>query len=319
MLENDTPARRPPGTSLVPAIVFGAIGVPFAAWAFWLLAERLVIALRWPEARATVTDSKVETRGSQYAARIRVRFETPGGVVETEVAHDHRFGGHATIAEAVELYPKGSEAGVRYAPLDPRRARLEAGFNLETFGLPLVLVAAAASFGGIGLLAFQSARLQRAGAERQGLALTARFVWAVGVAFLVCGFAMLPGALERRRWPRVTATVDRVDVYARSDTGPGKHRSRTTRYVVREHLAYQHAGRMYFSPLLAGSHRSRQDALRIANGVPRGAPREIRADPNHPHRIDRVDSWPLALPGIFFGTGLLVWWIARLLLRRYAR
>jgi hypothetical protein len=308
---------KPTRSAYVPGLVFGVLGLPFAAWGLWLAAERLAIVLNWPEVPAVVSDSRVETRGSNHAARIRVRFETPDGVVETEADHDYRYGGHATIAEAVEDRAKGSGVVVRYDPKDPRKARLEAGFNFATFGMSLLLLVAAACFGGISLLALRSARLQNDRAA--DVRLVGRFVLAIGVAFVVSGLALVPGALERRKWPHVTATVDRADVYARSDSSPRKGRSATTWYVVRAYLAYQYEGRVYVSPMDEGSQRNEKEAERIAASIPRGAPRTIRVEPRHPNRIDRIDSWPFLLPVTFLGVGLLLCWIVRLLLRRYAR
>jgi len=300
----------------VPGLVFAALGVPFAGIGLWLGVQRLAIVLSWPEAPAVVSESRVETRGASHAARIRVRFETPKGVVETDAEHDHRYGRHATIAEAVERYTTGTHVAVRYDPEDAKKARLEAGFNLETFGLCLVLLAAAASFGGVGLLALRSGRSQTAADE---VRLVGGFVLAIGAVFVVSGLAMLPGALAQRRWPQVTARVDRADVYARSDSSPRKGRSATTWYVVRVYLAYEQDGRGYVSPMDEASHREEAMAQRIAGDMVRGAPRTIRVDPRHPNRIDRIDSWPLALPSVFVGVGLLLCGIVRLLLRRYAR
>ena len=314
----------------MPGVVFAALGVPFATWGLWLAAQRLAIVLSWPAAPAVVTESRVETRGSRHEARIRVRFETPDGAIETEADHDHRYGGHATIAEAVEEYAQGSRVVVRYDPKDARTARLDPGFNLATFGICLVLLAAAASFGGIGLLALRSGRLQnvaaaaktkdaRTTAEHKDVRLVGRFVLAIGIVFVIAGLALIPGALAQRQWPHVTATVDRADVYARSDSSPRKGTSATTRYVVRVFLAYQHEGRVYVSPMDEGSHRNRKEAERLAASIGLGAPRTIRIDPRHPNRVDRIDSWPLALPLTFLVVGLLLVWIVRLLLRRYAR
>jgi hypothetical protein len=320
---------KPTRSAYVPGLVFGVLGVPFAAWGLWVGAQRLSILLHWPEVPAFVSDSRVETRGSKHAARIRVRFETPDGVVETEADHDYRYSGHASAAEAVERFAKGTRVSVRQDPDDAKKVRLEADFNFATFGMSLLLLVAASSFFGIALLALRSGRLQVAAdaaatqdakeaVKRRDVRLMARFVLAIAIVFVVAGLALLPGALAQRRWPHVTATIDRADVYARSDSSTRKGRS-TTHYVVRLFLAYQHEGRQYLAPMDESSRRSEKEAERIAANIPRGAHRTIRVDPRRPNRIDRIDSWPLALPVIFVGVGLLLSWIVRLLLRRYAR
>jgi hypothetical protein len=313
----------------VPGLVFAAIGLPFVVWGLWLGSQRLKIVLAWPEAPAVVTDSRVETAGSRHQARIQVRFETPeAGVVETAVEHDFRYEPHARIAEAVELYAKGSAALVRYDPEDPERARLEAGFNLATFGMSLILLGGGASFGGIGLLALRSERLQRAAAEaktkrekksaqRRDVRTIALFVLAIGVALAVTGVAVFPGAIEQRSWPQLTARVERADVFARSSTGPrpGKGRG-STFYVVRLFLAYEHEGKTYVTPIEAGSSRSEEDSERMAAAVPKGEARTIRVNPRRPYRVAKLDAWPLVFPSAFLLAGVLVTGVAVLILRR---
>lgn len=293
---------------------------------FFLIADRAVVVLSWPEAEAVVTDSRIETRGSQHAARIRVRFESPEGPVETEPLHDYRSGTYAWIAETLERFPTGGEAAIRYDPDDPQRARLEAGLNLGTFGLGLLLASAGVVFGGVGALAFRSARLSReaagaasreaaARAERSEVRTVAFFVLTIGVVMALSGAALLPSAILVRSWPMVTARVERGDVYSRTSSGTGKAGS-VTYYVARLYVAYEHEGRAYVATIDAGSSRERRQAERLVASIPRGDPRSIRVNPQRPHRIKPLGSWPLVLPMAFLVSGLMVSAVALWLLRR---
>ncbi len=311
----------------VPGLVFCAIGLAPFVIGLYLAVDRAVVVMSWTVAEAVVAESRVETKGSQHAAKIRVRFAPDDVSVETEPAHDHRYGGYAAAAEAVEQYPIGGTAWIRYDPDDPRRARLDAGFNLATFGFALLLLAAGAAFLGVGLLALRSGQSSIEAAEasspeaaararRREVVLVAVFVAGIGGAMAVGGAAVLPSALESRNWPVVAARVERGDVYSRTSSGSGKHSRSVTSYVARLYVSYEHEGRSFVSTLDAGSSQDRQKTERLLASIPKGELRSVRVNPRRPHRIQSLGEWPLALPVVFLVTGSLIAAIALGLLRR---
>lgn len=299
---SDRPAGRESRSRIrgahVPGLVFSAIGlVPFG-FGLFLAAGRGVQVSSWMEVEAVVAESRIETKGSQHAARIRVRFETDDGPVETEPAHDLRYMGYASVAEALERHPIGGPAWIRYDADDPQRARLDAGWNLATFGLPLLLLGAGAVFLGLGALALRSGQLSLAAAEapspeaaadawRREVVLVALFVLGIGVVMAVAGAAMVPGALEERTWPVATARVERGDVYARTSSGSGKFSRTVTSYVARLLVSYEQGGRSYLSTLDAGSSQDKQKAERLLASIPIG-----KCGRSASTRGDRIGSSP---------------------------
>jgi hypothetical protein len=317
------------GGSRVPAVVFCMLGLVPLAIGLFLAADRAVVVLRWPEAPAVVTESRIETKGSQHAARIRVRFEAEDGPVEVEPAHGHQSADYATVAEALERLPAGAETFVRYDPDDPRRARLEPAFDLATFGSSLLLLAASAVLLGVGALAFRSVRLAReaasarspeekAHAQRRDVWGVGLFVLAIGAFMAIGGAALLPSAIEERSWPVAAARVDRGDVYTRSVSRTGKHAGSVTYHVARLFLAYEHEGRSLLAPLDVGQFQDRKKTEALLASIAKGAQREIRVNPRRPQRIRAMSSWPLALPIVLIAVGGLVTWVAVFVIRRYA-
>ncbi len=140
----------------VPGYVFAGLGLVAFSIGLFLSVDRLILVDRWTEASATVTESRVEGSGGRLVARIRVQWSAGGETVETEPTHAYDSLNYARVAEAVERFPAGSLAPLRYDPDNPRRARLEAGFNLQTFGLGLLLLGGGAAFGAVGVLASTS-------------------------------------------------------------------------------------------------------------------------------------------------------------------
>ena len=315
--------------SRVPGLVFCAIGLVPLVIGLAMAGQRALIVLSWPEATAVVVESRIETKGSQHEARIRVRFETDEGPVETEPAHDHRSNDHASIAETLDRFPKGAESAVRYDPDDPRRARLEAGLNLATFGTSLILLAAALVLLPLGALALRSGRLSReaetaptaeakARAERRDVWGVGLFVLALGAFMALAGAAMLPGAVEERAWPSVTARVDRSDVYTRSSSRSGNRGGSVTYHVARVFLAYEYEGRSLLAPLDVDSFQDRRKTEALLASIAKGDAWPVRVNPRRPQRIRSMTSWPLVLPLVFLVTGSLVAWVAAFVIRRYA-
>lgn len=305
----------PKGTSLIPAYVFGGIGLLLFSYGLYQATRRTVVLLTWPEARAVVTSSTIEKTGQKFRARIRVRFLSGSETIETEVEHDYQGKAYAWIAEAVARHSTGSDATVRYDRRRPETALLDPRFGLRTFGVPLLSAFAGLVFGGVGLLALRTARQHRSSltdgpedARRRAARLeflgVGGFVLAIGAACVVAALAMLPSRLEARRWPVVEARFDHGDVVSAS-VKAGKRGG--TVYVPRIFLTYVYDRKEYVSTIeLRRSSSSREKMERLVASIPKGEIHRVRVDPGHPHRVEREDAWPLLLPGVFLLVGLVV-------------
>lgn len=302
-------------TALIPAYVFGGVGVLLLSYGLYQSTRRTVVLLTWPEARAEVVESSIEKRGEKHRARIRVRFLAMSETIEAEVEHDLEGQAYSRIAEGVARHAKGSRTVVRYDRRHPETALLEPGFHLRTFGIPLLSVTLGLLFGGVGLLAHRSATQRRSSltapsedarqrAARLEFLGVGGFVLAIGVACVVAALAMLPSRLESRHWPVVDARFDHGDVVS-ADVSVGKRRG--TVYVPRLFLTYAFEGKEYTSTISPRTSSSRRETMvQLVAGIPKGEIHRIRVNPGHPHRVEREDAWTLLLPGVFLIAGLVV-------------
>lgn len=313
------------GASRWAGLVFGGLGFVMFVWGLGMIADRLVVFHTWPEIEARVIESRIETKGSQHSALIRVEYDLPNRKITTRPDSDYRSGKYGWIAETVDRFPVGGTAPVRYNPRDPQKARLEVGVNFNTLGLPLLLVGIGLVFWGVGALATRSARLARGEANARNRAEAARlarnqyrgvagFVGVIGLASLGAGMALLRPALAGREWPVVTARVERTDIFTRS-TRAEKHSS-TTFYVGRVFVAYEFGGKSYQTAYpLRNASSDRAKTERVLAAIRPGDPRDVRVDPGNPYQAVPVDYWPLVLPGVFLLAGLVVTGVAVLVLR----
>lgn len=306
-------------------LVFGGLGFGMFVIGLGMGVDRLVVLHTWPEVEAQVIESRIVTSGSQHSAYIRVEFDLPGRKISTVPDSDYRSSNYGWIAEAVDRFPTGGKAPVRHHPRDPQKARLEVGYNFNTFGISLLLIGTGLMFWGVGVLAARSARLERAEANARNRAEADRlergqylgvagFVGVIGLASLGVGVALLQPALATRQWPVVIARVEGTDIFTRS-TRTDRH-SLSTFYVGRVYVAYVFGGRSHRSAIiLRNSSTNRAKTERLLASIKPGDPREVRVDSANPYQIVPVDSWPLVLPGVFLLVGLVVTGVAVLVLR----
>lgn len=313
------------GGSRWPGLVFGGLGFGLFVLGLGLGADRIVVFLTWPEVEARVIESRIETSGNQHTAHIRVEFEVPGRRIVTMPDSDYRSGKYSWIAKAVDRFPVGSTATVRYHPSNPEKTRLEVGYNFNTFGTPLLLVGIGLAFWGVGALAERSARLERSTSNARNRVEAAQlvrtqylgvaaFVGVIGLASLGAGVALLLPALAMRQWPAVIAQVERTDIFTRS-TRAEKHSS-VTYYVGRVYVMYELGGWNYKSTLvLRDSSTDRAKTERLLAAFRPGEPREVSVNPEDPYQIITDDSRPLVLPGVFLFVGLVITGVAVLVVR----
>lgn len=313
------------GTSRWPGLVFGCLGVGMSAVGGYLIVDRSVMLFLWPETEARVVESAIRTSGSQHVAEIRVELDLPGGRRTVRPANDYRSKNYGWVASAVERYPVGGTAPVRYDPHHPGRARLDVGANFNTFGTPLLMAAVGLAFWGIGILADRSARLRRAEAtasNREEAVRLARGQY-VGVASLVGliglgslgGAAALTGpALEVRHWPAVNARTERADIVSRSSYF--RRGESVTFYSTRLFLAYEFEGRPYTSAVvLRNSSSNRASIERFTTSIPAGDPFPVRIDPGNPYHAVAADDLTYILPIVFGFAGVVLSGVSILLFR----
>lgn len=312
-----------------PGIVFGGIGFVMFAVGLGLLVDRLVIYYTWPEIEARVVESRVEPKGSQHSAIIRVQFEVGGRAITSEPASDFRSNNYGWVAEAVDRHPVGGTTTVRHHPREPQRTRLDVGFNFNTFGTALLLIPIGLLFKGVGFLADRHAQLERAEssaateAEKASLKRgqylgMAVFIGIIALVFLGPGIFLLRPALDERGWPTIAGTVEKTDIFTR--TSNSRKHGPTTFYVGRVYVSYAFGERTYHSALdLSDSSTDRAKVERRLEGIKPGGLWNVRVNPADPYTIKSTDSWPLLLPGVFLFVGLVVGFVTWLIVRSAPR
>jgi Protein of unknown function (DUF3592) len=319
-MARESPSANPPRrrANRLPGFIFGGLGLVLVGWGALVGASRAWLLAAWPEADAVIASSRLERTRRGYAARIRVRFETDAGPVETQAQHDLSSDEHAPVAEAVAAYAPGTRVAVRYHPRDPSRAWLGVGLNLATFANSLLLAGTGAMFLGIGLLALRSAALERragatssraraVAARRAQVVAAGRFVLLIGLAFVASGLFVLASNLPARSWPLVDGRVESTEIVTRSARSFGRHTRFLTLYVGRLNVAYELGGRTYSGVVdLPGAESNRAKAEGRLAAFPAGLPTRLRVDPDHPFRVRRADSWPLLLSAVLLAVGGLV-------------
>lgn len=108
----------------------------------------------WPEAQATVIDSRVvehaTANGPLYATEIRFSFAAGGKPVVGEYVFPHESTSRERKEKQAAQYAAGSQHTVAYDPSEPSSVRVRPGYNVEFFVIPVFLTGVAAIFGVVG-------------------------------------------------------------------------------------------------------------------------------------------------------------------------
>jgi hypothetical protein len=195
-----------PDKSRSGAYAFGAVGLVLFGCGMYMFVSRAFAVATWSPARATVTATRSEAIGaSKYDAHIYVRFDAGGRTIETEVEHDFRRASGTLVEEALVRHAPGTDVAILYAPGDPRRARIAAGWNPATFFASLLALACGALFASIGWLGARDVDLaeeevgttehgRAPAAERTRMVVTGGFLVSSGLATAAAAVSHLRSA-----------------------------------------------------------------------------------------------------------------------------
>jgi hypothetical protein len=136
--------------------VFLPIGIILLGVAAWFFEQRREILNTWPETQAEVTHSEItysrsKSGGSMYSAVYVFRYHVKGRDYITKDDPGYSTSSYSSMEEKVQKYAPGTRHPIRYNPANPEEIRIEAGYNLSTFGIPLGVAAMGLVFAGVGL------------------------------------------------------------------------------------------------------------------------------------------------------------------------
>jgi uncharacterized protein DUF3592 len=144
----------------VACLVFFLIGLLFAVPPF---IEQMKVLRTWPSANAQVVHSEVvplRTDSGQmlYDTRLVLAYQVGGRPYVSSVGSLHQSTSYERKKKQAEHFPPGSSTKVRYNPGDPLDVRIQAGYNIHFFAVPIFISGVAAIFGLLALLFFLVAR-----------------------------------------------------------------------------------------------------------------------------------------------------------------
>jgi len=144
----------------VACLVFFLIGLLFALSPFL---QQWKILRTWPAADARVIHSQVvplHTDSGQmlYDTLLVLSYQADGRPFVSSVGSLHQSTSYERKKKQADRFPPGSHTEVRYNPRDPRDIRIQAGYNVHFFAVPIFISGVAAIFGLLALLFFRLAR-----------------------------------------------------------------------------------------------------------------------------------------------------------------
>ena len=148
----------------VACLIFFLIGLLFAVPP---LIQQWKVLRTWPAADAQVLRSEVvplRTDSGQmlYDTWLVLSYQVDGRPYVTGVGSLHQSTSYERKKKQAERFPAGSHTEVRYNPGDPTDARIQAGYNVHFFAVPVFICGVAAIFGLLALLFFLLTRPKRA-------------------------------------------------------------------------------------------------------------------------------------------------------------
>ena len=282
----------------------------------------------WPAVSGVILESEVtaktssSSRGSSttYYIKLTAGYQVNGQDHQTGTIY-YGFSGGSGDVSAVRLehlrYPIGAKVAVYYHPLEPARAVLRPGFDLDVLGLSsagLALALVGFAFTLLYLGGFKDYPVLNLGIRTFGLAFLV-----TGGAILTVGLVRFKHARDSRTWPVAPGTI----VYAAEHSSTSEVRysdgDRTTATSYSAPVAYKFEvkGRTYFSNIrrfgaLAGA--SKDWAESILELYPAGTQVPVSynpADPNTAVLEPGISSEAFWLPGagaafLLFGAAVLI-------------
>ncbi len=155
-----SPARVIATAFFLFAIAFLGLAAPLY-WSQWKILRT------WPQARATVVQSRVITRKEvqgqpMYEDEYALGFSLNDRSYVVVLRSHRPSTDYASKARQVARLPQGSTTLLRYNPADPADVRMQAGYNIHFFRVPMVLTFIGFGFALVGgILWFLSRRDRR--------------------------------------------------------------------------------------------------------------------------------------------------------------
>ena len=125
--------------------------------------QQMKVLRHWPAADATVVHSEVvplRTDSGQmlYDTLLVLSYQVDGRPYVSSVGSLHQSTHYERKKKQADRFPPGSHTEVRYNPGDPRDVRIQAGYNVHFFAIPVFISGVAAIFGLLALLFFLLSR-----------------------------------------------------------------------------------------------------------------------------------------------------------------
>ncbi|HYA94979.1 MAG TPA: DUF3592 domain-containing protein [Terriglobales bacterium] len=144
----------------VACLVFFVIGLLFAVPPF---IQQMKVLRTWPAADAQVIHSQVvplRTDSGQmlYDTLLVLSYQANGRPYVSSVGSLHQSTSYERKKKQADRFPPGSNTEVRYNPSDPHDIRIQAGYNVHFFAVPVFISGVAAIFGLLALLFFLLSR-----------------------------------------------------------------------------------------------------------------------------------------------------------------
>ncbi|HYN14951.1 MAG TPA: DUF3592 domain-containing protein [Terriglobales bacterium] len=141
-------------------LIFFLIGLLFAIPPF---IQQMKVLRNWPAAGAQVLRSEVvplRTDSGQmlYDTLLVLAYQVDGRPYVSSVGSLHQSTSYERKKRQAERFPAGSRTEVRYNPGDPRDIRIQAGYNVHFFAVPIFISGVAAIFGVLALVFFLISR-----------------------------------------------------------------------------------------------------------------------------------------------------------------
>jgi len=144
-------------------LIFFLIGLLFALPSF---IQQLKVLRHWPAAEARVVHSEVvplRTSSGQmlYDTLLVLSYQVDGRPYVSSIGSLHQSTHYERKKRQADRFPPGSHTEVRYNPKDPSDIRIQAGYNVHFFAVPIFISGVAAIFGVLALVLFLLARRGR--------------------------------------------------------------------------------------------------------------------------------------------------------------
>ena len=144
----------------VACLVFFLIGLLFAVPPFL---QQMKVLRTWPAVDAQVVHSQVvplHTDSGQmlYDILLVLSYQVDHRPYVSSVGSLHQSTSYERKKKQADRFPPGSHTEVRYSPSDPRDIRIQAGYNVHFFAIPVFISGVAAIFGLLALLSFLLSR-----------------------------------------------------------------------------------------------------------------------------------------------------------------